>query len=389
MEADAPLLESLAVETSTEAKVTAQPTNLMITRSRSIIASFLLSFFLAVTLLFGSATFFIRDKIKIRVSSVYGPILKFIFDLDVRIQQDLTIFLLGLILGLVVLISTGHLTVKVIFLMPIVTMHLFLIPAMYAVAYEVYAVMVSGPSKLRSEMLHILGYGFIGFYAFISFVYFIVACVCYKKIYDEGREVPWIISAILTRTSKITNSSNLMSLMTKARYLPVNILLTCLVAWIVHDLVITSPWTFCVFPSYGGHGTVVNLTISGGIMISIILSIIAKSSQSFSNLGAIYCRNMYIYMVNAYFLFIFLTLIDFVGGLVQVSIGFNYVVGNEIAIFLTIVMICGCVYFKVTMSSVADSLRKSFSLPTIEHLTTDTLVDTGCESQSTNGRDTA
>ena len=70
--------------------------------------------------------------------------------------------------------------------------------------------------------------------------------------------------------------------------------------------------------------TVVSLTISGGIMVSIILSIIAKSSPSFSNIGATYYVNMYIYMVNAYFLSIFL-----VGGLVQVSIGLNYVVGNE------------------------------------------------------------
>ena len=167
MDADASLLEPLAAETPTEAKVTAQPTTSMSTRSRFIIVIFLLTLnlFLAASLSFLNALSLMQDKITIRTSSMYGPIFKFIFGLDVQIHQVLSIFVLGLTLGLVVLTSTGHLNVKVIILMPVVTGYLFGISGLYAVAYELYAVMVSGPSKLRSEMLYILGYEFIGYYA--------------------------------------------------------------------------------------------------------------------------------------------------------------------------------------------------------------------------------
>lgn len=384
MDADPTLQVPLAAETPTEAKLTAQPTNSMITRSMSIIVSILFNLFL---LSFLNAALLIKEKVNSRASSIYEPIFNFIFGLDVQIQQDLSIFVLGLILGLVVLTSTGHLTVKVIALMLIVTAFFFALPALYAAACELYVVMVLGPSKLRSEMLQILGYEFIGVFA--SVLYIVIAYACYKKVYDEGREVPWMVSAILSRTSKITNSSNFMSLMTKARYLPANILMTFYVCWIVNGVLPSILARFDIFPPFGGHRTVVYLTISCVIMISIILSIIARSNPSFSNFGAIYNRDMFLYMVNFSVLGAILTLIDLIGFLVQVYFGNNYFVGNSVAILLTIVMICACIYFKVTVTSVADCLNRYFSVSTVKDLTTDALVDTGCETQSTNGRDKA
>ena len=231
MDADRSLHEPLAMKQPTDAKLRAGPVNYMDAVS-SFIVFCLINFFLAVILLFYNSVFMMPENIlRERMWTMYGPTFNFLFGICVHIQsvcgsQALSIIGLCLILGLVVLKWTGRVTVVGI---SVSTMAMILplgIPYLSATICELFLVMTSGPSKLRNEMLRILVYEFIGFYVLVTPVIFYVVCSFYKKNHDDGREVPWFFSAITFRILETINTFNFMSLMTKARYLPINAFMT-------------------------------------------------------------------------------------------------------------------------------------------------------------------
>ena len=230
MDADSSLHEPLAIKQSIDAKLMAGPVNYMNAAS-SFIVFCLINFFLALTLLFWFVSFMMKDIIGERTWTMYGPTFIFLLGICVQIQsacgsQALSIIGLCLILGLVVLKWTGRVTVVGI---SVSTMAMILplgIPYLSATICELFLVMTSGPSKLRNEMLRILVYEFIGFYVLVTPVIFYVVCSFYKKNHDDGREVPWFFSAITFRILETINTFNFMSLMTKARYLPINAFMT-------------------------------------------------------------------------------------------------------------------------------------------------------------------
>ena len=167
MEPDHSLNEPLAIEQSAVAKLRAGPVCYMNAVS-SFIVFCLYNFFLAVMLLTWCASTTMRDNFGIRLKTMYKPTFTFLFGICVQIQsvcgsQALSIFGLCLILRLVELKRTERATVVGIYVGIVPMQFLLGIPGLSAMIYELALVMTSGPSKLRSEMLSILFYGFIFF----------------------------------------------------------------------------------------------------------------------------------------------------------------------------------------------------------------------------------
>ena len=106
--------------------------------------------------------------------------------------------------------------------------------------------------------------------------------------------MPWFFSAITFRILETINTFNFMSLMTKARYLPINAFMTYHVYQSIQNLLQRVHLDFLHGTSYdcGRERPSVQLAISGVIMVSIILSIIASSHPTFSKLGFIYYRDI-------------------------------------------------------------------------------------------------
>ena len=256
---------------------------------------------------------------------------------------------------------------------------------------ELSLVMTSGPSKLRSEMLFILVYGFIGLYVLVMPVIFYVVCSFYKKSHDEGREVPWFFSATTFRILKTINASNFISLMTKVRYLPINALFTFGTLQGIAGLLVVVHGNFLHGTSYDYEKMrpSVQLAISGVIMVSIILSIAANSRLPFSKLGSTYCTDIFTYMLSINLMFYALLatqmIILLVAQATECSAGNWLIVRKPVFLIVYTTEICACIHYKETMASWVhfDFVAKPPPPPPPTEAIT-LLVDTSCESQSTD-----
>ena len=391
MNGDHSLHEPLAIEQSVDAKPRAGPVNYMDAASIFIVFC-LTNFFLAVALLLWNPPTMMLDSSTRRMTTMYEPTFTFLFGICGQIQsvcgsQALSIIGLCLILGGTVLRWTGRVTVEGISVGMSAMFSLLGVPYISAMSCELSLVMTSGPSKLRSEMLRILVYEFIGIYVLVTTVIFYIICSSYKRDHDEGREVPWFFSAIAFRILETMNTFNVVSL---ARYLPVNAYLTYYTFQIVYSLLQQVHLEFLHGTSYdcGRKGPFVQLAISSVIMVSIVLSIIASSRPTFSKLGAIYFRDILLYMMSLNIMFFALLETSTIIFLIQQATGSsagNWVfVRKPVLITVLTTAMCACIYGTERIVSYGahydlfaqppPPLTQAITLP----------VDTCCESQSTD-----
>jgi hypothetical protein len=183
---------------------------------------FLINCLLALLLSSYNAMFLMRDVISARIGIIYGPTATFFAGIGAQLlsvygSQALSIFGLCLIPAVVMLIRLRRVTMKSLWISMLGFMLICCLPSTFGILYEVYLVMASGPSKLRSKMLRILGYEFIGIYVLILCGLFNNLSSRYEKLHNEGKEVPWFFSAIVFKIKKTLNFQNLT---TTARHLP-------------------------------------------------------------------------------------------------------------------------------------------------------------------------
>jgi hypothetical protein len=383
MDPNVALHEPLVIEVSMKVKRTRALSNLIL----CLFALFLLNFLLALYLSFINAYFVMSDRIRSRVFMILRPTAAYLSGVVVQIysffgSQALSIFGLGLILALVVLNRTGRVTIKRLFMSFSGALLILMAPFVSAIFCEVYLVMCSGPSELRSKMLRILGYEFIGFYVLVTLsgVYGVVPY--YKKLHDEGREVPWFFSAIVFRITRI---------MTTARHLPMNIFQTCYASHILHGDVTIILDLITSGKLSARNIRHISIAISGVIMASIIVSIVASSRPSFTELGSIFSRDMFIYTVNICLVLLALITSSIIGSLVvlttRCSAEYTPIVYKSTTLIVLTAMMCACIYFKVTMAYFADlytEVTTSRTQPPPAVKAVALLADTGCGSQSTD-----
>ena len=387
MNRDHSLHEPLAIEQSVDAKRSAEPVNYM-DAALIFILFCLFNFCLAVMLLWNASTM-MQDYLDQRMTTTFT----FLIGICVQIHsvcgsQALSIFGLCLILGLMVLKWTGRVTVVGITVGMSAMILSLGITGLSGMICEFSLVMTSGPSKLRSEMLRILVYGFIGIYVLVSPVIFYVVCSFYKRNHDEGREVPWFFSAIAFRILETMNTFNVVSLMTKARYLPINAFLTYYTFQSIQNHLLEVHIDFLHGTSYdcGRKRPSVQLAITGVIMVSTVLSIIASSRPTFSKLGAIYYRDMRLYMTSLFVIFYAVLATKMILFLIQQATGCsagNWSIVRKPVLFTVFTSaMCACFYYKESIALWSHNDFDARPPPPTEATTL--LVHTGCESQSTD-----
>ena len=200
--------------------------------------------------------------------------------------------------------------------------------------------------------------------------------------------MPWFFSAITFRILETINTFNFMSLMTKARYLPINAFMTYHVYQSIQNLLQRVHLDFLHGTSYdcGRERPSVQLAISGVIMVSIILSIIASSRPTFSKLGSIYNRVMATYMMSIILMSLALLATEMIVFLIQQATGCSaghwLIVRKPVLLSVYATVTCACINYKETIGTWMHIDFDAQPPPPTEATTL--LVDTGCESQSTD-----
>ena len=171
------------------------------------------------------------------------------------------------------------------------------LPGTFGIAYEVYLVMVSGPSKLKSKMLRILGYEIIGFYVSILHGFFNILSSDYEKLHNEGKEVPWFFSAIVFKIKKTLSFQNLPA---TACHLPAYIDMIFTVSLCNCFILFSIIYLFDLQLSFGSERKTAFVVLITSVVITrcICLSIIAKSRPSFTEVHSIFTRDMKVYNVS-------------------------------------------------------------------------------------------
>lgn len=362
MEEEAALLEHLTVKKSTA--LTLKTFTLLLFKGvlAPLMVLFIMSCLLAFFLSFLNSYFLMNDLISARVGIIYEPIATFLAGIGAQLlseygSQALSIVGLCLILAVVMLIQTGRVKLRSLYMTMVGFMLICSLLASFGIAYEVYLVMVSGPSKLRSKMLRILGYEFIGLYVLILFGIFNDFSSHYEKLHNQGKEVPWFFSAIVFKIQKTLCDQNLMA---TARHLPAYMFIifvasqyNCIVLLFIIDI-------FGLEKSFGSgrKARLVALVTSGVITGCISLSIIAKSRRSPTEVHSIFTRDMYIHVVSLGVAVCAIMVSEMIGFLVQLATGYSdayepIVYKTTVLTLLTAIM-CACIYFKLTGTYFAD-----------------------------------
>jgi hypothetical protein len=260
--------------------------------------------------------------------------------------------------------------------------------------YEVYLVIALEPSKLRSKMLRVLGYEFIGFYVSVLFGVINSWSPRYEKLHNEGKEVPWFYSAIVFKIKKTLNFQNLT---TTARHLASYIYMIFMVSQLylfISYVIMSIISIFDLVKSFGsGRKAIFFILATGGVITGCIcLSIIAKSRPSFTEVQSIFTRDINLYTVSLGVAMCAIMVSQIIGSLVRMATGcsdaYAPIVYKTSVLCLLTAMMCACTYFKVTGKYFADlytEFEKSWTPPPPSTEDTALLADT----QPTNPCDIA
>ena len=361
MEEEAALNEPLSVKKST-AFTFKTCTHLFLVVLTLLMVLFLMNCLLAMPLSIFNAMFLMLDVISARFDIIYGPTATFVAGIGAQLlseygSQALSIFGLCLIVAVVMLIRLRIVTMKSLCISMTPFVLICGLPSTFGIVYEVFLVMVSGPSKLRSQMLCILGYEFIGLYVLIFYEVFNHLSSRYEKLHNEGKEVPWFFSAIVFKIKKTLNCENLT---TTARHLPSYIYMIYMV-WSCHCIFLGFViYIFDLWKLFGSRrkmGFLVLFT-SGVITGCICLSIIAKSRPSFTEVHSIFTRDMFVFTISVCVAVCAVVVSGMIGFLVQMATGcseaYAPIVFKTTVLSLLTAMMCACMYFKLTGTYFAD-----------------------------------
>jgi hypothetical protein len=347
-----------------------------------------INLFVAVLLSYLNAAYVMREELESlllkNTGGLFASIIDFRLETPSILGQALSIFGLCFIVARVKLIWTGRVTRPNMVLPVILTSIMFSSIVIELLTAEMVVTMIFVPSKLRSKMLLILGYELIGFYVLTTSTVSYDVCSQYNKLHNEGREVPWSFSVIISRIM-----DSFISMTSVSAYI-LNAFFT------VYSILIGIYVIFFLGTSSGRYDIsagLASLAITGVIVASIILSIIASSLPSFKELDTIFRRHMRFYTLN---LFLFtLQASSMIGFMMKQSTGCSGAIASivyksTVLIVLTAVMVA-CFYFKLTMAYFFDlhtaDLRSLNRLPLTEAAAP--LAVSGCESQSTDRCTTA
>jgi hypothetical protein len=387
MEEEAALNEPLSVKKST-AWTLKTFTLLFLGVLTLLMVLFLINCLLALLLSSYNAMFLMGDVLSARIGIIYGPTATFVAGIGAQLlseygSQALSIFGLCLIVAVVMLIRLRRVTMKSLWISIWGFVLICCLPSTFGIVYEVCLVMTSGPSKLRSKMLRILGYEFLGFYVLILCGFFNILSSHFEKLKNEGKEVPWFFSAVVFKIKKTLNFQNIM---TTARHLPSYIYMIYMV-WqcnqIILDFVIYIFDLRKLFGS-GRKGVFFVLVTSSVITGCICLSIIAKSGPSFTEVHSIFTRDMFVCTTSLIVAVCAIIVSGMIGFLVQMATGcsdaYAPIVLKTTELTSLTAMMCACIYFKLTGTYFADlytEFEKSCTPPP-PHSTEDTalLADT-------------
>ena len=360
-----------------------------------LLAAILLLAFDLVLLSALVAIFYFNDGLGHRLNVMIDPfgilILSVVNQLNTEFgNHALEIVGLCSIVILMALIRVGCVTRRAVSTAVCMFLSLAAIFVFAGAACEAYLVLDSGPSKLRNDMLSILG------------ILFALQCMMqtsmsvhyldnyYKKEQAEGRPVPWFFPAIICRIKYV---------MAIIPILMDNIWLVQICLYGVMGMVMIIPGTYIDgFGSYCLKHEYFVFEITCAILISIIISIVASDGPSFTDLEAIMNRDLFIYGVCCFFLF-FAHITSLCIGKVVVqttkcSAVYTSTVLKSTVLCVFITILCICKYFKVTPASLSDFVGRLpaliFPPPPPPPATTelDTLLtDTDCESKLSNQDD--
>ena len=360
-----------------------------------LLATFLLLAFNLVLLATLDVIFYFNDGLGHRLNVMIEPfgilILSVVNQLNTEFGNHAleTVGLCSIVI-LMALIRVGCVTRRVLSTAVCMFLSLAAIFVFAGAACEAYLVLDSGSSKLRNDMLSILGIQFA--LQCLTYTLTFVQCLddYYKKEQAEGRPVPWFFPAIICR---ITN------VMAIIWILMCNVFLVEMCFCGVMGMVMIIPGTYidgfdsycyCLKHRYFVFG------ITCAILISIIISIVASAGPSYTDLEAIMNRDLFIYGVCSFFL-LFAHVTSLCIGKVVIQTTkcpavYTSTVLKSAVLCVFITILCICKYFKVTPTSLSNFVRRLPALifPPPRPATTelDTLLtDTDCESKSSNQDD--
>ena len=368
------LTEKLSIVEPAE-KVKLTPWSIIIITGLFVLYSLFFHFVFGVLLTMVNVLIVMPDQLANRIQIMIELLGALIYVVAVQLHTEfggdaLEIVGLSLIMVLIILIWAGLLTRKSVSMALQTSIFLLVIFVIAGDTCELYLVFASGPSKLKNKLLCVLGCEFIAFDLLIA-------------------------TGVAVKLLKLTEAANFIGLCIQKTPLIWNVF------GALHIFVNASVSTFV--DGGGSHFKNLHhvvLTITSAICVCIILSIIASTLPSFTDLDSIFIRDIYIHTVYLSFLDIVAITSQAIGTTVvhatKCPAAYAATVRKITVLSTFITILCVCKYFKVTPKYLADLWSRLWSMissrlcfcipppppPPVEPVTH--LIDENCESQSSN-----